>query len=150
MQAEGQGERATLPLTLQLRPLQGGCPSQDEISEIHDEVRSVLQDTVEPIRRQAAQDLNGTNSSDSIQAAPNSCEDNVGWTSSRSTGGWTRVAFLNMTDPMQLCPSACMDGDHVSNTDLWESYKWWLRFSDIQHQWDTIQQRTGESDGISV
>ena len=60
-----QGERATLPLTLQPRPLKGGCPSQDEISEIHDEVRSVLQDTVEPIRRQEAQDLNGTNSSDS-------------------------------------------------------------------------------------
>ena len=60
-----QGERATLPLTLRPRPLKGGCPSQDEISEIHDEVRSVLQDTVEPIRRQAVQDLNGTNSSES-------------------------------------------------------------------------------------
>ena len=59
-----QGERATLPLTLQPRPLKG-CPSQDEISEIHDQVRSVLQDTVEPVRKQAAQDLNGTNSSDS-------------------------------------------------------------------------------------
>ena len=57
-----QGERATLPLTLQPRPLKGGCPSQDEISEIHDKVRSLLQDTVEPIRRQAAQDLNGINS----------------------------------------------------------------------------------------
>ena len=63
-----QGERATLPLTLQPRPLKGGCPSQDEISEIHDEVQSVLQDTVKPIRRQ---DLNGTNSSDSTHSCSN-------------------------------------------------------------------------------
>ena len=86
-----QGERATLPLTLQPRPLKGGCPSQDEISDIHDEVRSVHQDTVKPIRRQ---DLNGTNSSDSTHSCSN------------GTGGWTRVAYLNMTDPVHQCPSA--------------------------------------------
>jgi len=42
-----------------------------------------------------------------------------------STGGWTRVAYLNMTDSTQQCPSAWT----LQNTEevMWKEQQWsWL------------------------
>ena len=52
-----------------------------------------------------------------------------------STGGWTRVAYLNMTDPTQQCP----DEWREVNQDLQKSCSFLHKFSCIQHIWDTLQ-----------
>ena len=61
-EAWSQRERATLPLTLQLTPLKGGCPSREVIAEIQEEVQGKLQETVEPARRELREQMEGDTS----------------------------------------------------------------------------------------
>ena len=81
--AVAQGADTTLPLTYPEQVLQGGgsrtCPSEEQReilrNEIRNATRSLLGESVVPI----------------LQACGGS--------------GWRRVAYLNMSDPSQQCPS---------------------------------------------
>ena len=87
--AAAQGANATLPLTYSAQVLQGSgsqtCPSEAQRGIARNEVRNatqrLLQESVVPL----------------LQA--NSSEHPCGGS------GWRRVAYLNMSDPSQQCPS---------------------------------------------
>ena len=69
-----------------------------------------------------------------------------------STGGWTRVAYLNMTDPSQQW-SKCMDPTQQqfrTEEAMCKEQSYWLWLSNIQHFWYKLQPRVWESDRISV
>ena len=132
--SEAWCQRETLPITFQPRPLTGDCPaSRETIADIHDGIQAVLQEKVEPARREllglgepvseisqlkdmlqnttdhlsqqisALRDDFHRLSADVMQLdvqiiAITSCTGNV------TAGRWTRVAYLDMTDPAHQCP----------------------------------------------
>ena len=53
--------------------------------------------------------------------------------------GWTRVAFLNMSDPNQICPS---NWTTITSPleDMWEGMKqeWWLQINVLFHFWTDL------------
>ena len=84
--AVAQGANTTLPVTYPGQVLQGDgssqtCPSEERgiaRSEVDNTIRGLLQESVVPLLQ----------------------------TFSCSGSGWRRVAYLNMSDPSQQCPSA--------------------------------------------
>ena len=64
-EAWSQGEGATLPLTLQPTPLKGGCPSCEVIAQIHEDIRTAIEKTVEPARKMLHEQQAAVNSSES-------------------------------------------------------------------------------------
>ena len=162
-EAWSQGESATLPLTLQPTPLKGGCPSREVIAQIHEDIRTAIEETVEPARKMLHEQQAAVNSSESDYCWKESwggngqcCISGKQWEEARaeildtirgdaqypaisckqitemrpelpsgyywilipsgtvvqlycditrnSTGGWTRVAYLNMSDLTHSCP----------------------------------------------
>ena len=86
--AVAQEASTTLPLTYPGQVLQGGgsqtCPSEEQLemvkNEVDNAILSLLQESVVPI----------------LQGATFSCDGST---------GWRRVAYLNMSDRSQQCPS---------------------------------------------
>ena len=117
----------SLPLTYRARVITTigpVCPSDRTNKQLRDEItqdiRDQIRDSIVPTSCSAA-----PNPAASCSALPTSCPSGYYWIRSsngsavqlycdmdrvcgcRGTGGgWTRVAFLNMTDPSQQCPGA--------------------------------------------
>ena len=90
--AVAQGTNATLPLTYPAQVLQGGsqiCPSEERQETLRNEIRnathSLLGESVVPILQGNMTQL----------PTEHPC----------GGSGWRRVAYLNMSDPSQHCPS---------------------------------------------
>ena len=64
-EAWSHGERATLSLTLQPTPLKGGCPSREVIAQIHEDVRTAIEETVKPARKMLHEQQAAVNPSES-------------------------------------------------------------------------------------
>ena len=116
----------SLPLTYRARVITTigpVCPSDRTNKQLRDEItqdtRDQIRDSIVPTSCSAA-----PNPAASCSALPASCPSGYYWIRSSNgsavqvycdmdrvcgctgTGGWTRVAFLNMTDPSQQCPGA--------------------------------------------
>ena len=129
-QSASQEDSSNLPLILPGRvdnTTRQSCPPEEvqvsEQNEIDEEIRDLLRTVVVPSCL-----LNATQSSPAVSCSslPTNCPSGYYWIRSSNgsavqvycdmdrvcgcngSGGWTRVAFLNMTDPDQQCPGEWM------------------------------------------
>ena len=126
-----QSASTNLPLTLPSRVINTtgqSCPPEEvrmsERNEVDEDIQDLLFTVVAPSLCQAFQIQSSL--AISCSSLPTSCSSGYYWIRSSNgsavqvhcdmdrvcgcsgTGGWTRVGFLNMTDPDQQCPGAWM------------------------------------------
>ena len=164
------GNDTSLPLTYRARVIVNTgpvCPSDNASKQLRDEITQDIRDLI----RDSIVLTCGTlaNPAASCSALPTSSPSGYYWIRSsngsavqvycdmdrvcgcNSTGGWTRVAFLNMTDPNQQCPGAwtlrtrsseprrlCGRGNSGAR----------LSVSDIQHLWHELHSCVRKSDRV--
>ena len=131
--SSSQGDNTTLPLIRFPSKVissnqQALCPSNEQLQmlqgEIVQDIQNLIQSTTIPALCRAVQSQ--ASPAASCSALPTSCSSGYYWVRSRngtvvevfcdmdrvcgcnSTGGWTRVANLNMSDPAQQCPGGWM------------------------------------------
>ena len=127
-EATTRGNDASLPLTYSARVITTigpVCPPDRAIKQLQDEITQDIQDQIfDSIVPIVVFCSTPSNPAVSCSALPTSCPSGYYWVRSSNesavqvycdmnrvcgcndTGGWTRVAFLNMTDPNQQCPGA--------------------------------------------
>ena len=138
-QSASQEDSTNLPLILpgRVNSVTGqSCPLEEvrvsERNEIDEDIQDLLRTVVVPCL------LNTTQSSPAVSCSslPTSCPSGYYWIRSSNgsavqvycdmdrvcgcngTGGWTRVAFLNMTDPDQQCLGEWILGNYFTNMRL--------------------------------
>ena len=124
-----QLDNTNLPLTYPARVIntEQVCPSSEEQVNQQDQVAQDIQDLLDTVAAPSCQAFQIQSSpATSCSALPTSCPSGYYWVRNsnwsaiqvycdmdrvcgcNSTGGWTRVAYLNMTDSNQQCPGAWM------------------------------------------
>ena len=118
--AVAQGSNTTLPLTYPRQILQGDgsrtCPSEEQErvrNEVDSEILRLVQESVVPLLQATQTQLPTQPTTQSPTTQPTtqspttqpSTQPTTDYSCGGSTG-WRRVAYLNMSDPSQQCPSA--------------------------------------------
>ena len=164
------GNDTSLPLTYRARVIVNTgpvCPSDNASKQLRDEITQDIRDQI----RDSIVLTCGTlaNPAASCSALPTSSPSGYYWIRSSNgsavqvycdmdrvcgcsgTGGWTRVAFLNMTDPNQQCPGAwtlCTRSSEPRRLCGRGNSGARLSVSDIQHLWHELHSCVRKSDRV--